>query len=246
MFFIDINCDLGEGMRTDAAIMPFISSANIACGGHAGDEKSMEETIKLCLKNRVAIGAHPSFPDKENFGRSEMTLGTDEIRDIVLQQLKNFGKIVSRLGASLHHVKPHGALYNMSAKNISLARAIAEAVKIFDSNLVIYGLSGSHSIYEAKAVGLKTASEVFADRTYQDDGSLTPRSQPEAEVEDVNSAVHQALHLIKEGIVKTISGKQILLVAETICLHGDGKQALSFAKAIHEAMEKEDIVIAKI
>ena len=130
--------------------------------------------------------------------------------------------------------------------NISLARAIADAVKTFDSNLVIYGLSGSHSIYEAKAKGLKTASEVFADRTYQDDGTLTPRSQPEAQVEDVNSAVSQALHLIKDGIVKTISGKEILLVADTICLHGDGKQAVTFAKAIHEAMEKEDIVIAKI
>jgi 5-oxoprolinase (ATP-hydrolysing) subunit A len=246
MFSIDLNCDLGEGIGNDESIMPYISSANIACGYHAGDNETMQQTIELCLKANVAIGAHPSFPDKENFGRTEMNLSTAEVYDLVLKQLTDISAIASGKGVKLHHVKPHGALYNMSAKNISLAQVIAKAVKDFDNDLILYGLSGSHSIHEAKAIGLKTASEVFADRTYQDDGSLTPRSQPEALVEDVNSAVQQALYLIKDAMVKTISGKKLLLVADTICLHGDGKHAIQFARSINGALQREDIVITSV
>jgi UPF0271 protein len=245
MFSIDLNCDLGEGIGNDPVIMPYISSASIACGYHAGDEKTMQDTIELCLKHNVAVGAHPSFRDKENFGRTEINASTDEVYDLILQQLICLSQIASKLGSNLHHVKPHGALYNMSARNISLARAIAQAVNDFDKGLILYGLSGSHSIHEAKAIGLKTASEVFADRTYQDDGRLTPRSQPGALVEDVNSAVQQALHFVKDGMVKTIGGKEILLVADTLCLHGDGKQAVQFARSIQEAFYGEDIAITK-
>ncbi|HYC39604.1 MAG TPA: 5-oxoprolinase subunit PxpA [Chitinophagaceae bacterium] len=246
MFSIDLNCDLGEGMGTDAAIMPYISSANIACGYHAGDQQTMSETVGLCTRNSVAIGAHPSFDDRENFGRKEQSVSTVEIRALITKQLEILSREAEKQGARLHHVKPHGALYNQSAKNISVARAIAEAVRDFDPQLVIYGLSGSHSVYEARALGLRAASEVFADRTYQDDGTLTPRGRPEALVENVQGAVQQALHLVKDSMVRTISGKELLLVADTICLHGDGKQAVRVARAIFEALKREDIIIMKI
>ena len=246
MFSIDINCDLGEGTGNDAAIMPYISSANIACGYHAGSKKIMQETVGHCLMHNVSIGAHPSYPDKENFGRTEMSLSTEQVYELIIDQLKIISEVVSEKGAKLRHVKPHGALYNMSARNISLAKTIARAVKDFDNELVLFGLSGSHSIHEAKSIGLTTASEVFADRTYQDDGMLTPRSQPEALIENVHNAVQQAIHFIKDGLVKTISGKEILLVADTICLHGDGKNAVQFAKAISEALRREDIIISKV
>src|SRR5258708_1504031 len=175
---IDINCDMGEGVGNDAEIMSFISSANIACGFHAGDEETMKQTIELCIENNVAIGAHPSFYDRKNFGRTDMHLSADEIYDITILQLRAIDKISNKQGEKLSHVKPHGALYNMSAKSQEIAAVIAKAVKDFDEELILFGLSGSYSIMQAKALDLKTASEAFADRTYQDDGSLTPRSQP--------------------------------------------------------------------
>ena len=233
---VDLNCDLGEGIGNDENIMPYISSANIACGYHAGDEETMSQTVELCLKHRVSIGAHPSFFDRENFGRTEMSCSTGEVYELVLKQIKLLNEIAAAKGTKLSHVKPHGALYNMSAKTISLAKSIAQAVKDFDEQLILFGLSGSHSIHEAKAIGLKTASEVFADRTYQDDGSLTARSQPGALIEDANTAVKQVLQMIKEGTVTTISGKIIPVVAETICIHCDGKHAVEFAKAINDAI----------
>lgn len=239
----DINCDIGEGIGNlassagmDELIMPFISSANIACGYHAGDSKTMWQTVETAIKHKVLIGAHPSFFDRKNFGRTEMNVEKEEMYDLVSQQLIILDEIASGLGAKLNHVKPHGALYNMSARDAVLANTIAKAVKDFDSNLILFGLSGSHSMSEAKAIGLQTASEVFADRTYQDDGSLTPRSQPNALIEDTNKAVQQVLQMTKEGTVTTVSGKIISIVAETICIHGDGKHAVEFAKAIHNAI----------
>ena len=175
MLSIDLNCDLGEGCANDNEIMPLISSANIACGYHAGDEHTIEQTIKSALKNNVAVGAHPSFFDKENFGRKEFLLSEDEYYKLIIEQLSIIQKIAKKCGTKLHHVKPHGALYNVSAKNKSIANIIAKAVNDFDKNLILYGLSGSYSISEAEKYKLKTASEVFADRTYQSDGSLTPR-----------------------------------------------------------------------
>lgn len=236
---VDLNCDMGEGIGNDKAIMPFISSANIACSYHAGNEKTIWQTIELAIKHNVSIGAHPSFLDRENFGRLEINLSPEEVYELVTQQLILFNEIATSLDVKMHHVKPHGALYNMSAKDVLIANAIAKAIKDFDSQLILFGLSGSHSIHEAKTIGLKTASEVFADRTYQDDGSLTPRSQPNALIEEADIAVKQVLQMIKEGTATTISGKEIPLIAETICIHGDGKHAVEFTKAIHDAIQKK-------
>lgn len=244
MKFIDLNCDLGEGIGNEASIMPYISSANIACGYHAGDEKTIWNTVELCIKNKVAIGAHPSFLDKENFGRTEMQLDNQEIYELVTQQLVIIDEICNDLDSSLIHVKPHGALYNLSAKNKTVAKTIASAVKDFNHELILFGLSGSNSIKEAEKPGLKTCSEVFADRTYMDDGSLMPRSQAGAVIEDLSKAVEQALQMATQGVVISASGKKIKLKAETICLHGDGKHAIEFAKAINEALKKEGISIS--
>ena len=241
---IDINCDMGEGMGNDELIMPFITSANIACGYHAGDSATMWETVELAIKHKVAIGAHFSFFDRNNFGRSEMQLDKKDIYDLVTQQLIILNEITSAQDAKLHHVKPHGALYNMSARDAALANTIAKAVKDFDASLILFGLSGSHSIREAKAMGLKTASEAFADRTYQDDGSLTPRSQSGAVIEETSKAIAQVLQMVKEGTVGTVSGKRIPIVAETICIHGDGKHAVRFAKRIQEKLVKNNILIS--
>ncbi len=233
---IDLNCDMGEGMANDAAIMPYITSANIACGFHAGNSDLIHYTIDLALKHKVHIGAHPSFRDKENFGRRELQMPLDKLYAIVIEQLIKIDLIAKQRGAIMHHVKPHGALYNMAAKDAKLAKTIAQAIKDFDESLILYGLSGSQLISEANTLGLKTASEVFADRTYQDDGSLTLRSQPHALIEDENKSIEQVLQIIHEGSVTTVSGNVIPIVAETICIHGDGKQAVKFAKAINKAL----------
>jgi UPF0271 protein len=243
---VDLNCDMGEGMNNDALIMPFISSANIACGYHAGDEKTIWKTIELAVKNKVTVGAHVSFLDKENFGRSEMNLTADEIYELVEQQLIIIKEIADSFDIKINHVKPHGALYNMSARDAVVAKAIAKAIKDFDPNMILFGLSESHSINEAKAVGLKTVSEVFADRTYQDDGSLTLRSQPKALIEDADKAIYQILQMIKKGTVTSVSGKEIPIKAETICIHGDGKHAVGFVKQIHETLKKEGVYIKAI
>ncbi|MEO7983064.1 MAG: 5-oxoprolinase subunit PxpA [Bacteroidota bacterium] len=229
-----INCDMGEGIGNDAVIMPFIHAANIACGYHAGDAVTMRETIQSAIQYNVAIGAHPSFPDRDNFGRTEMNLDNNDLYDLVTLQLTTLREIAAELDTRFQHVKPHGALYNMSARDPVLAYTIAKAVKDFDERLILFGLSGSHSILEAKALGLQTASETFADRTYQDDGSLTPRSQPGALIEEEDKVVGQVVQMINEGTVTTVTGKIIPIVAETICIHGDGKNAVAFAKAIHD------------
>jgi len=243
MHTIDLNCDMGEGIENDASIMPFISSANIACGFHAGDEKTIKRTIELCSKHNVAVGAHPSFYDKKNFGRTEQDLSANEIYDIIILQLRTINKIANEQGKKLSHIKPHGALYNLSAKDQEIAAAIARAVKDFDEELLLFGLSGSYSIMQAKAFGLKTAGEAFADRSYQEDGSLTPRSQSSALIEDVDKVIVQVLQMIKDKTVTTVTGKKIPILAETICIHGDGEHAVEFAKAIHQKLKQHKIEI---
>jgi len=233
---IDFNCDMGEGIGTDALIMPFISSASIACGYHAGDPTEMYQAVSLAVKYNVSVGAHVSYFDKENFGRIEMNLPEAEVYELIQQQLIVLKEITDIFNLPLTHVKPHGALYNQSAKDNSLARTIATAIKDFDENLVLFGLSRSYSIREAESIGLKASNEVFADRTYQDDGSLTPRSQPRALIEDAEAAVMQVVQIIREGTVQTVSGKIIPIVGETICIHGDGKHAVEFAKSIHNVL----------
>lgn len=242
---VDLNCDLGEGIQTDEQIIPLISSANIACGFHAGDTITITKTISNCLRHHVSIGAHPSWPDKENFGRKELQLSTFELYNIIIEQLNIISQLILQQGAKLAHVKPHGALYNQSANDQSIAFTIAKAVKDFDASLLLFGLSGSHSITEAEKIGLFTVNEVFADRTYQDDGSLTPRSQPNALIEDEDKAVKQAMQMITQKTVTTTNGKIIPIIAETICLHGDGKNAVHFAKAISTALKQANIVIKK-
>jgi len=240
---IDINCDTGEGIGNEAAILPFISSANIACGYHAGDENTIWETAELCKKHNVAIGAHPSFLDKENFGRTELKLDNDDIYDLVTQQLFIIDEVVSDLDISIHHVKPHGALYNLSAKNKTTAAAIARAVKDFNHELILFGLSGSHSITEAKKIGLYTCNEVFADRTYMEDGSLMPRTMEGAVIDDIDKVVQQALQLVNKGTVTTATGKTIKLKADTICIHGDGIHAAEFAKEITDNLKLDGIAL---
>ena len=193
-------------MGNEDLLLPFISSANIACGYHAGDAAEMKRVIDGCIKNNVAIGAHPSYPDKENFGRVDMYFFTNEIYTLVKNQLEILNTIVVAAGAKLHHVKPHGALYNMAAKNAAVAHAITMAVKDFDTELIFYGLSGSIMIEEANKTGLKTAREVFADRTYQPNGSLTARNEINALITDTATAVQQVLQMINSKTVTATDG----------------------------------------
>ena len=213
---MQLNCDLGEGIGNDAALMPYIDEANIACGFHAGDAFTMRETVALCIRHRVKIGAHPSYLDRENFGRKEIELSPEEIYLLVKKQIEILNQIVKTAGGTLNHVKPHGALYNTSAKNPEVAKAIAKAVKDIDPGLVLFGLKGSLSIEVAQAIGLKTAEEAFADRRYESDGSLTPRSQPGACFTDIQHVLNQVQKM----------------KADTWCIHGDGPHALEFAKAL--------------
>jgi UPF0271 protein len=211
-----LNCDLGEGIGNDAEIIPYIDEANIACGFHAGDAFTMRETVALCIRHGVKMGAHPSYLDRENFGRKEIELSPEEIYLLVKKQIETLNQIVKTAGGTLNHVKPHGALYNTSAKNPEVAMAIAKAVKDVSGDLILFGLKGSQSIEVARAMGLQTAEEAFADRRYESDGSLTPRSQPGAcftEKQDVLDQVEK-------------------IKADTWCIHGDGPHALEFAKAL--------------
>ncbi len=246
---IDLNCDMGESfgaweMGTDAALMDVVSSINVACGFHAGDASTIRKTIETAINKGVAIGAHPSFPDLQGFGRREMSLSAQEIFDIVLYQVASLKGICEAYGTKLHHVKPHGALYNLAAKNSEIARPIAEAVYKIDSNLIFYGLAESCLISEAKSIGLKTANEVFADRTYQSDGTLTPRSEPNSLIESTEQSCKQIMQMIQDNAVTTTDGDKFPLHAETICIHGDGKHALEFAIAIRSALTKNGFSVA--
>ncbi len=248
---IDLNCDMGESfgawtMGNDAALMDYVSSINIACGFHAGDASVIRKTIETAIEKGIAVGAHPSFPDLQGFGRREMKMSAPEIYDIVLYQIAAVKGICEVLGGKLRHVKPHGALYNQAAKDAGLAEAIAKAVKAIDENLVLYGLSGSFLISEAEKIGLRTASEVFADRTYQSDGNLTPRSEPNALITDTEKAVSQVLQMISEQSVRATNGEKISLKAETVCIHGDGVNALEFAETINAKLKEKGICIEKI
>lgn len=248
---IDLNCDMGESfgawkMGHDAELMDFVSSVNIACGFHAGDATTIRKTVETAVKKGVAIGAHPSFPDLQGFGRREMKLSSQEIFDIVLYQVSAIKGVCEAFGAKLHHVKPHGALYNLAAKDAEMSRSIAEAVKTINENLIFYGLSGSFLISEAEKLGLKTASEVFADRTYQTDGNLTPRNQPNALIKNTEIAVEQVLQMIQHQTVTTTNGEIIPIKAETICIHGDRENTLEVARIINQNLTENGIEISTI
>ena len=227
----------------DESIMPFISSANIACGFHGGDPQVIAATIDLAKRYQVAIGAHPSFPDLENFGRKEMALDPEGIRNLIIYQVSALKGLAASMNARLTHVKPHGALYNMAARRQDYAEAIANAVMTIDPNLVLFGLAGSKMLSTAAEIGLTTCAEVFADRSYQDDGLLTPRTQPGAMIKDVQQSVQQVVGMVKEGRVRSMNGRWIELKADTICIHGDTPGAADYAKAIRLGLENEGIII---
>lgn len=240
---IDLNCDMGEngseeGLANDLSIMPYVTAINVACGFHAGDKETMTKTVKAGLRHGISIGAHPGFDDREGFGRREMNLIPSEIYDLVARQVRLMKAVTASLGASLSHVKPHGALYNMAARSASMADAVADAVYDADSKLILYGLSGSELIRSGKKKGLKVYQEIFADRTYQSNGSLTARNQPDALINDQEQAVAQVLQIIRRGTTTTAQGTEITLQADTVCLHSDGSQALIFAREIHNALKQ--------
>jgi len=234
---IDLNCDLGEGSPHDAELMPLITSANIACGAHAGDEATMRQCIALALRHGVAIGAHPGYADRDYFGRRELHLSIPEVFQLVQAQIRLLKALATVHGASLSHVKPHGALYNQAARDPLLATAIAEAVRQLDPSLTVFGLAGSELPRAARAIGLRAAEEVFADRTYRANGSLTERNRPDALIEDPAIACEQVMRMIQEGVVRTIDGTDFPLRADSVCLHGDGSGAVAFARRLHDALK---------
>lgn len=248
MFRIDINCDMGEGfgayeLGTDEEILEFVTSANIACGYHAGDPSVMRKTVRLALDKGVAIGAHPGLPDLVGFGRRNMALSPQEAYDITIYQIGALDGFLRAEGAIMQHVKPHGALYNMAAQSKELSEAIAEAVYKVNPELILFGLSGSELIAAGEKIGLQTASEVFADRTYQQDGSLTPRRNADAVITDTKIAMQQTVRMIKEGKVRSLQGEDVLLRADTICIHGDNAHALSFVQSMRHVLQAAGIQV---
>ena len=243
---IDFNCDLGEGCGDDAAIIPLITSASIACGGHAGDEATMRTTLRLCRDHGVAAGAHPGYPDRENFGRHEMPLAAARIGELVEHQLATLAGIAASESMRLAHVKPHGALYNLAARDRSVAEAIAGAIVRFDPRLVLFGLSGSRLTAAGEAVGLRVAHEVFAERRYEADGTLTPRSRGDAVIHDLDETIAQVRGFVRHGAVTARTGERLALRADTLCLHGDRADAAAFARSIRDALESDGVRILPV
>ena len=245
---VDLNCDMGESfgayrIGADAAVFPYISSANIACGYHGGDPTVMRTTVEEAQRRGVAIGAHPGLPDLIGFGRRTMDVTPTETYDMFVYQIGALLGFAKAAGVEMQHVKAHGAIYNMAAAKPDLASAIARAVRDVDAGLLMFGLPGSPLITEAEALGLATASEAFADRNYMPDGSLVSRRRPDAQVHDADEAVRRAIRMVREGKVRAIDGNDIDIRANTICIHGDGPHAAEFARALHEAFEADGIEI---
>ncbi|MCL1950493.1 MAG: LamB/YcsF family protein [Turicibacter sp.] len=248
---VDLNCDLGESfgryqLGMDAQAMPLISSANVACGFHAADPVVMLQTVGLIEAAGIGIGAHPSFPDLQGFGRRNMSLSFEEAKATVLYQLGALDGFCRAKGIKMQHVKPHGALYNMAAKDYELSRAICEAIQEFDPSLIVMGLSGSETIRAAKDLGLKAAQEVFADRSYEPDGSLVARSKAGAFIHDEEEAVARVVRMVSERKVKAVNGEDIAIQADSICVHGDGEKALVFIEKIREGLQGAGIKISPL
>jgi len=248
---IDLNCDMGESfgaytMGNDLAILDYVNSANIACGFHAGDPPTIHKTVKAALDKGVAVGAHPGLPDLQGFGRRNMAVSASEAYDMVIYQIGAVAAFAQAFGGRLAHVKAHGALYTMAAKDRRLADAIAKAVRDFDARLVLFALAGSAMIDAAEDIGLRAAAEVFADRTYQDDGSLTPRSQPHAMIEDEDTSIAQVKRMVTEGIVRSVNGKDVRVRADTLCVHGDQPHALAFAKRIRTELASAGVEVKSL
>lgn len=248
---IDLNCDMGESfgawrMGDDLAILDHVTSANIACGFHAGDPATMHRTVEAALAKGVAVGAHPGLPDLQGFGRRTMAITPREAYDLVVYQVGALSGFARALGGRLSHVKAHGALYNQAAQDYALSEAIARATHDVDPDLMLFGLAGSETMRAAHAVGVRAAGEVFADRTYQDDGSLTPRRRSDAMIEDADAGAAQAMRMIRDGVVRATSGKDVPVAADTLCIHGDKPGALAFVQRIRECFEREGIAVARL
>ena len=251
MYSVDLNSDLGESFGAytigrDQDIIPLVSSANVACGFHAGDPTVMAKTVQLCKIHHAAIGAHPGFNDLVGFGRRNMTISPADAKNMIIYQVGALDAFCKANSLKMQHVKPHGALYNMAAKDAALARAICEGIYEVDSTLIMLGLANSQMITAAKEIGLPYASEVFADRAYEDDGTLVARTKPGAMIEDENEAVNRVIGMIKNRTVKSINGKEIPIAADSVCVHGDSEKALLFVKKIRAALEAEGITIQNI
>lgn len=248
---MDLNCDVGESfgvftIGADAEVMASITSANVACGFHAGDPAVMRQAVRLARDAGVAVGAHPGLHDLAGFGRREMHVTPQEVEDIVVYQLGALGAIASSEGVRLRHVKAHGALYNMAARDRALADALARAVRAVDPSLVLFGLAGSEVLRAGRAAGLAVAAEGFADRAYEPDGSLTARSQPHAVVSDVASVVSRAVRISATGKVVTMDGSEITVPVDTICIHGDTPGAAELARAVRTGLERAGVSVVAI
>lgn len=248
MYKIDINSDIGESfgnyiLGLDEEVAKHISSANIACGYHAGDPMVMEETVKIAIRENAAIGAHPGFPDLVGFGRREMKITKEEAKSYIKYQIGALWAFAQSKGVKLQHVKPHGAFYNMAAKDKELAMAIAEGIYEVDKNLILVGLTNSELTRAGKKVGLKVANEVFADRAYNSDGSLVSRKKEGAVIYDAKIVISRVLRMIKEGKVKSITGEDIDIKADTICVHGDNPKAVIFVEKIRSILEDEGVQV---
>lgn len=251
MASVDLNCDLGESfgrytLGLDDQVIPLVSSVNIACGMHAGDPVVMRRTVKMAADAGVALGAHPGYPDLQGFGRRNMALSPDEAYAFVLYQVGALAGFCRASDARLHHVKPHGQLYNTAAKDAALACAVAAAVHDFDPGLVLVALAGSELARAGRAAGLAVAEEFFADRNYLDDGTLVPRSQANATLADEDFAAERAVHAVAEGTIESVSGKAISVAADTICTHGDNAHALDFVRKLRAAFAEADISVAPV
>lgn len=242
---IDLNADLGEGMD-DAAVLPFLTSANVTCGMHAGSPAVMDRTVALALARGVHVGAHPGYADRENFGRLDVPLEDDELRALVLYQVAALDALVKARGGRTTHVKAHGALYNRAARDVRLARCIAEAVASYSRDLTLVGLAGSLQLDEARKAGLKAAGEGFADRRYLADGSLMPRSQPGSVLHDPREAADQALQIARDHIVQAADGSRVRVDAQTLCMHGDTPGAVAIARAVRERLEDAGVSVRAI
>lgn len=241
MYKIDLNSDLGEGAAFDDRIIPLVTSANIACGFHAGSSEIMDATVELCKASGTAFGAHPGYPDKENFGRTKMDVTPQQVYDFTLCQLGALGAFAAAKGVKMQHVKPHGAMYNAAAKDPALAGAIADAVKDYDPSLILLALANSEMIAAAKSRGLRYACEIFADRAYEADGTLRARTLEGSMITDEALAISRVIRMIKEGKVTAYSGEDIGIEAHSVCVHGDGEKALDFVKALNKAFAENGI-----
>ncbi len=245
---IDLNADCGEGfgrwpLGDDARLLPRVSSANLACGFHAGDPDILRASVALCREHAVAIGAQPSLPDRQGFGRRDMTVSPDEVYAMVLYQIGAVAAFCRAASVPMRHVKPHGALYNMAARNAALADAIAQAARDFDPDLTLFGLAGSELTRAGERAGLAIAHEAFVDRRYRADGSLVPRGEPGAVIHDPDAAIAQALSIVEHGQLDTIDGTRLTLRADTLCLHGDHPGAVEFADTLRAALDARGIAV---